>query len=321
MITTGQLRTYGALNMPEDNVSLTGGDIDVTCLVDFSDIQITGRLQVVCAQSESATITIYGRLGNGIISNETVAIGSPTPVPTVQTAWERIMKVIKSAPTNGYVSIETVTPTYSATLNTSGTTDTITLPNTASTTDNAYVSMVFRITAGTGAGTIAEVLYYDGSGQVVTLDQAVTFDSTSVIIITAGVVMPPAIVKSHRPFYNVVANPSNGADLTYYEKFFWRNNASLDALQSAMISEVSNPTGNIQFAVDTGGDNTSSIVNRLTAPIIAGLAFSRLPQGMPGVSPDMAPGQAVGVWMSFFVRAGQVPVKSSYATGLTGQTT
>ena len=310
--------------MPENNTTLSGGAIDRTTVVDFSDMTIVDQLQVVSSNpGDTASVVIYGRLANGIVNNETVALVGQSPAVTVQTAWERIMKVLKLATTAGDVAVEQVTPVASGTVVDGGLgVDTIELDGSSSNVDNAYVGLVFRVLTGTGAGVVAKILSYEGDTQTAVLDKLVTVDSTSTYRLSRGVILnkaPIEIMTVRRPFYNALAAAPSGDNRVYYEKFFWRNDSSEDLLISSVL-EVLNASGKISFGVDPTVPSTSSVANRLTAPVIRNLVFGRTPQSIPTNQSTLASGQAVGVWLRFAVNAGQSPQKLSYMSGLSGQT-
>lgn len=324
MILAGQIRAYASASMPEDNITISGGAIDLTTAIDFADMLAVDQLQVVSSNSgDTQSVMIFGRTANGIINSEWKALAGTTPSPTVITNWERIMKVVKSDPTLGDVAVEQVTPVASGSIQVGGSSvDTVTLDIGASAQDNAYVGLVLRVTSGLGVGSIAKVLAYNGATQQAVLDKTVTFDTTSNYLLSRGVILnknPHEIMIVRRPFYNAVASPSGGASLTFYEKFFWRNDG-LDQLSLAQVQEVLNVTGKILFGIDPTIPSVSSVANRLTPPIITGLNFGRIPQSVPTNQSILASGQACGVWLSFAVNAGQNPQKLSYLSAMSGQT-
>lgn len=322
MIRAGQLRAYASASMPQDNTTISGGVIDRSVSIDFSDLSATGGLQVVSSDSgDSVSLTIYGRLANGVINSESVSLNGTTPAPTAETAWERIMKAVKSDVTVGDVAVEQVTAVATGTLQDADS-DTAVLDLGASTVDGYYVGFVFRVTGGTGVGSIAKVLVYDGSTQTAVFDKVLTLNNTSVYRLSRGVVLnksPYEIMTVRRPFWNALATAPSGADRVFYEKFFWRND-SAESLTLAQVQEVVNTSG-ILFGIDPTIPSTSSVVNRLTAPVISNLVFGRLPQDIPTTLATLAPGQAVGVWLAFAVSAGQTPRKTAYMSRLAGQTT
>jgi len=307
--------------MPEDNASPTGGVIDLTTGVDFTDLTSTGNIQVVSSDDgDGIDVQVYGRNGSGTVVSEVVQVTGQTPVPTsTVTAWERIMKVLKFDTAAGDIAVEQVIPTKLGTLQ-GGSDDQVILDSGASSISGSYAGLVFRIVSGLGAGIIGKVVGYNGSTKILTLDKVVVVDETSEYQLAPGVVLfksPHEILTVRRPFYNVAAAAPSGSDRVFFEKFFWRNNAS-ETLLLASVQEVSNPTNKITFGLDIGV--TSSVVTRLTAPVVPEMIFGRLPQAVPSIPPNLAPAQAVGVWLSFAVPAGQSPIRSSYQSALTGQT-
>lgn len=321
MIKPYQIRAYASAGMPENNTDTpVGGAIDLTTAIDFADLGVNGQLQVVSSSSSDTTqsVTIHGRLQNGSIVNEAVTLTGQTPVPTVQNAWERFMKAIKSASTAGVVAVEAVTPDHAGTLQATPTnSDEIQLAPIASNQDGAYVGMVVRLTGGGGVGSIAKILSYFGTTRTAILDQTwVGATNASTYRVSRGIVFtkaPTEVLTVRRPFYNVVADISGGVDRMYYEKFFWVNN-SLNSLASSVAQEAFNPTGRITFGLDPVQNGTLSTSDRLTLPI--GVLFGRSDQSVG----TLAPSSSIGIWLRLFLPAGQSPVKSSYGARLYGIT-
>jgi hypothetical protein len=326
MIRPGQLRVYGSAVMPEDNlVENVGGAIDRYTSLDFSDLDVNDRLQVVSSEvGDIAPITIHGRVVSGMIQSESVTLTGTVPHMTTQVAWERIMKVVKSASTSGTIAVERVTAVRTGTLQGPGVeSNLVVLDLGASSIDGYYVGLVLRVTTGLGASQIAKVLSYYGSGREVTLDTNFSaVDETSEYRLSKGVVMhklPIECLTVRRPFYNALADLSGGSERSYYEKFFWRNDSSETLMTDVNVREVMNPTGRISFALESVLDGTGSNGahhNRLVAP--PDLVFSRNEQVVP--TSQLLGSQAIGVWLRFTLPAGQQPIKSSYLTGLQGQT-
>jgi hypothetical protein len=322
MILAGQLRAYASLNMPESDTTTSGGSIDRTTIVDFSDLMTVDGLQIVSSNnSDTSSVTIYGRLASGIITSETDSLNGITPVPTTQTAWAHIMKSIKGASTLGDIAIEETTATAVGMVQ-SAVSNTAVLAAASLTTDGFYTGLVFRVLTGTGAGSIAKVLSYNGTTQTATFDKVLTLDSTSQYRLSRGLVFnknPFEIITIRRPFYNAAANPGSGSIKVLYEKFFWSNDSTQN-LSFAYVQEILNRFGNILFGIDPTIPSISYAANRLTPPAISSLVFGRLNQVIPTVQSVLANGQAVGVWLSFTIPAGRSPQNFSYMSGLSGQT-
>jgi hypothetical protein len=312
--------------MAEDNVvENIGGVIDRYTTVDFSDLDVNDRLQVVSSDlADVVGVTIYGRVSNGSIQNEIVMLTGQLPALTVQVAWERIMKVVKGSSTNGDVAVERVTAVRTGTSQGTGTDPCVVILDAgASSVDDVYDGLVLRIMAGSGAGQIAKVLSYYGSGREVTVDRDLLgIDDTSVYRLSRGVLLskiPTEIMMVRRPFYNAIADLPGGQERSYYEKFFWRNDDSSETLASVFVMEVLNPTGRISFALEDvldGDGSNGAHHNRLVAPPL--LSFSRDMKAVP--TSQLLGSQAIGVWLRFTLPPGQQPIKSSYLTRLQGQT-
>lgn len=82
----------------------------------------------------------------------------------------------------------TITTLFSGTAQ-SGTINTITLPNTASTTNNIYVGNIISLTSGAGLGQTRTIISYNGTTKIVTVDRNWNTqpDNTTVFDITASI--------------------------------------------------------------------------------------------------------------------------------------
>lgn len=130
--------------------------------------------------------------------------------------------------------------------------------------------------------------------------------------------MAPGVTTMVRPFYNVSADVSGGSQRIYYEKLFFKNTDSTNALLAAQVSLSANPTGDISFWVVTSGVNdTGTTTNRQTAP--SGSTFSGTQQGT--ATTDLAAGAAQGVWFALTLAAGTAATVSTFTPELAGSTT
>lgn len=323
MIRPRELRTYGSAVMPTDDTTANvGGAIDLSVAVDFLDLTVAGRLQVVSSDpTDTALVNVSGRQGSGVLATETVTLNGIVPVPTVEVAWNRIMMAQKLASTSGVVAVESVTATATGTLvAVSG--DIVQLAANSSNVDLFYSGMILRVTGGTGAGFIARILDYNGLTQEAVLDaDASALDATSVYRLGVGITFwksPHEIMTVRRPFFNAVAAIPSGSTKIFYEKFFWRNN-SIQTLSSALVKEGTNPTGRVKFALESSYGSATTTANRLTAPDSSLLlSFDRVDVSVP--SGQIGSGQALAVWLQFTVPAGQAATNSFYSSKLQGQT-
>jgi len=100
------LKKYGALSRPEDDVSVSGGGIDAACVLDVTQMAATDQLRAVSDNAADAmNLTITGRDAAGIIVSETLALNGTTPV-VFATTFERFLKAVLSAAPAGNVTVE-----------------------------------------------------------------------------------------------------------------------------------------------------------------------------------------------------------------------
>lgn len=324
-IIPGDLKLYGSATMPDDDTTLNiGGAIDAAKKVELKDINPTGNLQIVssAAGDTTQTVTISGRDAGGAIISEVKTLSGTTPVAmTTNTSWERILKAVKSATTTGDVAIEAATAERTGTAQAGGA-NTITLDTGANATDDYYKGMVIRLTGGTGANQIREIIGYVGATKVATVgaNWGTNPDATSVFRISQGCVFdksPTEITQIRRPFYNAVA-PTSGTR-KYYDKLFFKNTHATLSLTTAQVVEQADPTAKIAFGLaaskgDTGGNGAGN--NRQVAP--SGITFDSATKAVP--TNTLAAGETIGVWLELSLAAGDSPQDSTYTLRLTGNT-
>lgn len=181
------------------------------------------------------------------------------------------------------------------------------------------------VTGRLASGVIdTEVLALNGTTAVLC---AKTFQSILKIVVSAshaGVVtctkhtggatittIAVGILTVRRMFYNAIANPTGGTTKVFYEKLFVKNTNGVNALLAAAISETSDPSTVLAFALAAAVNDSVSVANRLTAPA-GGLTFDSAAKNVPGT--DLAAGAAIGVWAQLTLTAGAAA--SEYAWGL-----
>lgn len=128
------------------------------------------------------------------------------------------------------------------------------------------------------------------------------------------------ILAVRRPFYNVAADASGGAQRTFYEKIFFFNNHATLSLTNATIAEQADPSGNIAFALATtlGDTGDNGAFNRQTAP--GGYTFDNTTKNVANTQNHTAQtGQAV--WLELTLAAGAAATKTTYTLRESGQTT
>lgn len=113
-VSASDLVAYGSANMPEDNVSTSGGAIDATTKVIFTDIAATDQVTVIsdAAGDTTQTVTVYGRNAGGAIVSEGLSLNGTARV-TGAVAFERILKVVVNAAHTGTITVtRDNTPTF-----------------------------------------------------------------------------------------------------------------------------------------------------------------------------------------------------------------
>ena len=318
------LKLYGSTTMADDDTPVAiGAAISLSRAVQW--IAFIGLAQAVSSDGTDTTqsITVSYLDGAGVVQTITIALNGTTVV-TNATSMTEVLKGIKSATTAGDVAVESQTAVRSNTAQ-GGTTDTITLDAGASAVDDFYRSMIVRLTGGTGANQIRQVVAYNGTTKVAIIDRTWSTppDGTSTFRIADGFMfdkLPSEILEVRRPFYNVSASAS--LTKTYYEKVFFKNTNGVTTLTAAQVIEQANPTGKVAFALETtlnaagtnGGGN-----NRQVAPSSGVTAFSTAAKTV--ATGQLTPGDAQGCWLQLTLSPGDIAQLSSVTPRLSGTTT
>src|SRR5215469_1685008 len=97
------LAIYGSANMPEADGVTTGGAVDFTKRVDFSDVSPAGTLDVVSSSaSDTATLCKYGvRDPTGAIQTPTINLTGTTPAIGAQSAERLLYALLSGAGATG----------------------------------------------------------------------------------------------------------------------------------------------------------------------------------------------------------------------------
>jgi len=122
----------------------------------------------------------------------------------------------------------------------------------------------------------------------------------------------PGVLQVRRIFYDVAADATGGVIRRYYEKIFSRNNNATLALTNAVISEQSDLTGKVAFALESvlDGTDTNGIGNnRQVAP--TGYVFDSLAKNVANTQ-NHSPGSAQGIWLELTLNPGDVATKTVY---------
>ena len=322
-IALSDLKLYGCTTMPDDDaVTQIGGAVDKQKKIVFTDV--AGSIQVVSSSSgdTAPSVTSYFRDSAGNIQSEAKTLQGQTPVAYTGTP-ERLLKAVKSGTCAGDVAVEAATAERAGTAQ-AGAANSITLDAGASAVDQFYRGMICRLTAGTAIYAIREIIDYNGTSKVATVNAvwAVNPDSSSGFRMAKGFFFektPTEVLQVRRPFYNAGANPPGGAVKKYYEKvFFFNEHVSLD-LTTAVVVEASDPSGAIAFMVEAALDGSTTNGggnNRQVAP--AGTFDSANKAVSNSGSLTHAKGQAV--WLELTLAAGAAAIKSVYGLQLQGNT-
>lgn len=319
-----EIRLYGSAVMPDDDsVTAIGGAIDTSKRVEFTDV--SGTVQAVSSAAgdttQSITVTYRDSAGNKLTESQTLS--GQTPVAFTAN-MERLLKALKSATTAGDVAVEATTAERTGTAQ-GGDSTSITLDAGASSTDQAYLGMIVRLTSGTGAGQIRQIIDYNGTTKVAKVDHPWTTspDSTTAFRLARGFYFekaPNEVMEVRRVFFDAAADAPDGAAREFHDKVFFLNtNASL-ALTSSVVSEVSDPLNVFSFGLaatldDNGTNGTGN--NRLVAP--SGVTFNSSPKSVPNGG-SLSPGSAIGVWLKLSLAAGAAAAKTTYQIKIQGNT-
>jgi hypothetical protein len=105
-VTSSDIVVYGSANMPEADGTTSGGAIDTSVKIIFTDISATDEVEILsdAGGDTSQTVTVYGRDAGGSIVSETETLTGTTPVATAQ-AFERILKITCSSASHGTITI------------------------------------------------------------------------------------------------------------------------------------------------------------------------------------------------------------------------
>lgn len=106
-ITNADIVAYASANMPEDlNASNIGGAIDTTTKVVFTDIDVTGTVEMLSSAAGDTTqnVTIYYRDATGEVKSESKQLNG-TGVVSFTGSVERIMKIVVDAAHTGTITV------------------------------------------------------------------------------------------------------------------------------------------------------------------------------------------------------------------------
>lgn len=249
-VTAAEIILYGSANMPQDDVSTSGGAIDLTTIIVPTSATLfnalADKLDAVSSNAgdNSQTVTITGRNAGGSIDTEVIALNGTTLVNGVKT-WQSIEKIVVS---------------------------------------------------GAHSGTITLTKHTGGAG---------------VAALVSGV------LTCRRLFYGAAADPGGGASQVRYEKFFIKNTDGTNSYLGLTITETSDPSAVLDWAVALAVNDTVSVANRKTAPPT--ITFASTATTIPGN--DLAAGAAIGIWARLTLAAGQAAAEYAWGLQTSGTTT
>lgn len=90
------LVNYLAASMPQDDVSTSGGAIDLTAKPDIVQFSANAVVAVISDGADTRTVTVTGRLTTGAIATEVITLNGAVEVLGTNT-YERVLKAVLSA--------------------------------------------------------------------------------------------------------------------------------------------------------------------------------------------------------------------------------
>lgn len=116
-----------------------------------------------------------------------------------------------------------------------------------------------------------------------------------------------------------LASSSTSAGKTLYEKLFAKNTHGSLTLTTAALKLTADPSAVIKIGGAPSVDDSATVANRTTAPSSVTFVDDNVSQALPGSA--LAAGSAIGVWASLTLAQNNAPIKDTFTTELSGQTT
>ncbi len=95
-VQSADLKLFCSANMPENDTATSGGGIDAQMKPEFTQLTANSVIALVSDGTDTRTVTITGRLPNGVIDSEALQLNGATEVVGTKT-FERLLKVVASA--------------------------------------------------------------------------------------------------------------------------------------------------------------------------------------------------------------------------------
>lgn len=304
------IRPYGINNPASlDATTPVGGAVKLT----FSSpplIDVSGAIQGVSSDAGDVGSFVLACLGYnlaGVAITDSVAPNGQTPTAFAQSFSQMHRGNINNTAALGDVAIEAVTPIRANTAQ-AGSAAAIILDAGASAVDRFYSAMIIRLTGGTGAGQIRQIISYSGSTKeaVVDRDWDTPPDNTTTFRLSGGFYFqraPSQVVQPWRLFFEVSGPSIVDPSKTVYDKFFFVNDHPTDSITAPFISMVDS-SGLLSFGLAAAINDSLTTADRLTAP--AGITFGTAPVVVPGGT--LGPGDRIGVWVAMTMPPGQPAV-------------
>lgn len=372
-VTADDIVAYGSVNMPGADGLTLGGPVDFTKRIAFYDINPVGTVDMVSSSSsDTATkVQLTGRDGTGVIQTPVALTLNGTTAINGSQSFERLLAAVISGGAIGSLSNPGGTAAvgdvavYAHAPVLSGHTAQAGSSNTSGTTpplfklqagDGATVApgMIIRITSGTGANELRQVIGWASNGTGVpsgaplygtdtvavsrdwTVPAGSVPDGTSVYSVLQGMlfeVSPNPVTGIIRCFSTAAADIPGGSQRVFYEKIFVVNNNTATALTGARVEIAGEaptlPSGALlDLALCSTLSDVGATANRQTAPasgvgsFVTQPAFVSLPGAgnlPPGTAPNAAGAQ--GVWLRLTLPAGAAAYKGSADLRVQGTTT
>lgn len=299
-----QVIIYAALDMSWEDSVTVGGAVDLSTIMNFSDMSANGFIDYVSSSaSDTATkMQVTGLDGSGIQqAPAAITLTGTTKVNGAQT-FGRLLAGVSTGSTAGkalsnpggtgavgdlaimsHTLIITAHTCQTGSANSTGTTPALIKLQSG---DGASVTlnMIIRTTGGTGPNQIRMALSTSGTGSgqygtdiiAVNENWGTVPDNTTTYEIATGMLfpaLPNQVFCVQRPFIGITAQITGGTTNTYYEKGFVLNTNSSTAWTGATLikqtdpnSQYSTATTELDIAPCTALNDTVTATNRQTVP-------------------------------------------------------
>ena len=328
-VSASDLQLYGSANMPEDNVSTSGGAIDLGTKVVFTPLAAADTINVVSddAGDTDQTYDIHGYDSAGNKVSEGFSIAGLTPDTGSQT-FERITKIVKTGGSalagtltwtrqTGGATIVTMESAADASAGTEIDTVRTMFFNAASDPDVdvvLYEKCFMRNDNGVTTLTDAVARLMDGGEDTsfaTTVDQDSAAGATTLYLAsTTGLNAGDSIIVNVgdvRAEIHEIASVSAGVSVTLQDNLIYTHTAAqADAVNLCKF----------EFALAASLDDSASVADRTTDP---GLTFNARAKDLPN-SQNHTAGSGIGIWVKATLTAGDSPQKTECEIRETGNT-